>query len=496
MIDDEKRYQAMRSKDSRFDGWFFVAVRTTGIYCRPSCPAVTPKRENVRFYSSSAAAQTAGFRACKRCRPDATPGSPEWNVRADVVGRAMRLISDGVVDRTGVSGLAAELGYSERQLHRLLTAEMGAGPLALARAQRAQTTRILLEMTDLPMTEIAFASGFSSVRQFNETIRQVFARTPSEIRLRGGNQAGIRAVGSIRLRLPFRPPMDHVRLFRFLAARAVPGVEEFTDGKYRRVLSLPRSTGIVEVSPSDGQPYLWGRLWLDDLRDLGAAVQRCRCLLDLDADPQAVAETLGGCEVLAPLVAASPGLRSPGAVDAGELAVRALLGQQVSVASARTIAGRLTARYGKPLTTPNGGLTHVFPGPESLLAADPEDLPMPRSRRKALLGLAEALASGQLTLGPGTDREESEARLRALPGIGPWTASYIRMRALGDPDVFLPTDLGVRRALERLGRAAEPKDALALARSWHPWRSYALHHLWSVLSPLTDSQVAVAAAAQ
>ncbi|MGI5488832.1 AlkA N-terminal domain-containing protein [Microtetraspora malaysiensis] len=485
MIDDEKRYQAMRSKDSRFDGWFFVAVRTTGIYCRPSCPVVTPKRENVRFYSSAAAAQTAGFRACKRCRPDATPGSPEWNVRADVVGRAMRLISDGVVDRGGVSGLASQLGYSVRQLHRLLTEEMGAGPLALARAQRAQTTRVLLEMTDLPMAEVAFAVGFSSVRQFNDTIRQVFARTPSELRSRASNLGGSDVVGSIRLRLPFRPPLDHARLFRFLAARAVPGVEEFTDGAYRRVLSLPRSTAVVELSPSDEQPFLWARLWLGDLRDLGAAVQRCRRLLDLDADPQAVVETLSSCPLLAPRVTVSPGLRSPGAVDAAELAVRALLGQQVSVASARTIAGRLTAQYGKPLTAPSGGLTHAFPTSEALAAADPADLPMPQARRRALHALVDALASGRLAIGPGTDREESEAQLLALPGIGPWTAGYIRMRALGDPDVFLPTDLGVRRALERLGQPGAPDHALALARSWHPWRSYALHHLWSVLNPLT-----------
>ncbi|MFJ8437443.1 AlkA N-terminal domain-containing protein [Kitasatospora griseola] len=479
MIDDEKRYQAMRSKDSRFDGWFFVAVRTTGIYCRPSCPAVTPKRENVRFYSSAAAAQTAGFRACKRCRPDATPGSPEWNVRADVVGRAMRLISDGAVDRGGVSGLAGELGYSVRQLHRLLTEEMGAGPLALARAQRAHTTRVLLEMTDLPMAEVAFAAGFSSVRQFNDTIRQVFARTPSELRSRASSLGGSDVVGTIRLRLPFRPPLDHARLFGFLAARAVPGVEEFTGGAYRRVLSLPRSTAVVELSPSDGQPFLWARLWLDDLRDLGAAVQRCRRLLDLDADPQAVVETLSGCSLLGPRVAGSPGLRSPGAVDAAELAVRALLGQQVSVARARTSAGRLTARYGKPLTAPNGGLTHAFPTPEALAAADPADLPMPQ----ALHGLAEALASGRLAIGPGTDREENEEHLLTLPGIAPRTAGYIRMRALGDPDVFLPTDLGIRRALERLGEPGDPHHALALARRWRPWRSYALHHLWSVLTP-------------
>jgi len=489
-MDDDERYRATRSKDARFDGWFFVAVTSTGVYCRPSCPVVTPKRENVRFHPSAAAAQTSGFRACKRCRPDATPGSPEWNMRADVVGRAMRLIADGVVDRGGVGALAAEVGYSRRQLHRMLTAEVGAGPLALARAQRAQTARTLIEASELPMADIAFAAGFSSVRQFNDTMRQVFARTPSEIRSRSRSLPAGTASGFLRLRLPFRPPLDLSRLFRYLALRAVPGVEEYADGEYRRVLSLPHSTGMVALAPGDTDGHLWCRLWLDDLRDLGTAVRRCRRLLDLDADPDAVAESLGGCEVMAPLVAASPGMRSPGHVTPSELAVRALIGQQVSVAAARTIAGRLTARYGKPLTAPVDGLTHVFPAPEALLDADPADLPMPGARKRAFYALAEALASGRVDLGPGADREESEARLLELPGIGPWTASYIRMRALGDPDVFLPTDLGVHHALERLGHPGTVRAARALADTWRPWRSYALHHLWAVLDPLPGAEPA------
>ncbi|MFG3257433.1 AlkA N-terminal domain-containing protein [Streptomyces sp. NPDC048172] len=501
---DDERYEATRSKDARFDGWFYVAVTSTGIYCRPSCPVVTPKRENVRFYASAAAAQTSGFRACKRCRPEAVPGSPQWNTRADVTGRAMRLIADGVVDRGGVGALASAIGYSRRQLHRLLATEVGAGPLALARAQRAQTARTLIDSSELPLADVAFAAGFSSVRQFNETVRQVFACTPSQLRSRArdtgrdgdrdrsrGREHGS-APGPLRLRLAVRPPIDLARLFRFLAVRAVPGVEEYVEengnGEYRRVLALPHSTGAVALAPGDTGRYVWCRLRLDDIRDLGAAVQRCRRLLDLDADPQAVAASLGGCPVLAPLVRAAPGLRSPGHVTASELAVQALIGQQISLSAARTVAGRLTARYGEPLAAPVGGLTHVFPTPEALLDADPAALPMPGARKKAVHALAKALASGRVDLGPGADREESERRLLELPGIGPWTASYIRMRALGDPDVFMPTDLGVRHALERIGRpgSARPDSARAaaeLAGTWRPWRSYALHHLWSVLDP-------------
>jgi len=471
-MDDEQCYRACSSRDSRFDGWFFMGVTSTDIYCRPSCPAVKPKRENARFYPSAAAAQAAGFRACKRCRPDTSPGSPEWDVRADVVGRAMRLIADGLVDREGVGGLAGRLGYSDRQLNRLLMAEVGAGPLALARARRAQTARVLLETTELPIAQVAFAAGFASVRQFNDTVREVFGRTPSAVRGRSGAR-GLES-GEIRLRLPYRAPIALGHTLDFLGTRAVPGVEEYRDGSYRRVLALPHGVGTVELSP--GPSWVWCHLVLADLRDLGAAVQRCRRLLDLDADPVAVDEALsaGG---LAAMVRALPGIRSPGHVDPDELAVRAVLGQQVSVAAARTIAGRLSARYGRPLETPRGGLTHAFPTAAALAGADPLDLPMPGSRKRALLGLTGALASGTVRLDPGVDRREAEAALTALPGIGPWTASYIRLRALGDPDVFLPTDLGVKHALARMEQPS------VRAQTWSPWRSYALHHLWASLSP-------------
>ncbi len=478
-MDDDQRYLAVRSGDARFDGVFFIGVISTGIYCRPSCPALTPKRENTRFFPSAAAAQEAGFRACKRCRPDASPGSPEWNIRADIVGRSMRLIADGAVDREGVGGLAASVGYSERQLNRLLTAELGAGPLALARARRAQTARILVETTDLPMGDIAFAAGFSSIRQFNGTMREVFAHTPTELRARSAHRGDTVLPGMVDLRLPYRPPCDLRGLFGFLAARAVPGIEEYRSGVYRRVLRLPHGTGIAELSPGDGPGHVRCRLRLAQIRDLGTAVQRCRRLLDLDTDPHAVAEVLGADPLLAPVAARNPGLRAPGHVDPAELAVRAIIGQQVSVPAARTVAGRLVERYGKPLTAPSGGLTHTFPAPEALADASPQELPMPRGRARALIAVARAVAADDIDLGPGADRAECAARLRALPGIGPWTADYIRMRALGDPDVFLHTDLGIRRALERLGHPGDPRSAERAARAWSPWRSYANHHLWA-----------------
>ncbi|NGO69828.1 DNA-3-methyladenine glycosylase 2 family protein [Streptomyces boncukensis] len=496
----ESKYEAVRSRDARFDGVFFLGVRTTGIYCRPSCPAVTPKRENVRFYPTAAAAQGAGFRACRRCRPDAVPGSAEWNVRADLVGRAMRMIGDGVVDREGVAGLARRLGYSARQVQRQLTAELGAGPVALARAQRAHTARVLLQTTPLPVTEIAFASGFASVRQFNDTVREIYARTPSGLRAasaRGGHgTAGRREArcaaraeaGGVTLRLAYRGPYAARQVFDFLERRAIPGIEEMTGEPgaraYRRTLDLPYGTGLAEVAESEPdaeRAWLDCKLYLADLRDLTTAVQRVRRLFDLDADPYAVAETLGADPALGPLVARTPGLRSPGAADPHELAVRAVLGQQVTVGAARTLAGTLVAAYGKPLAAPTGALTHTFPDAGTLAGAPLTELGMPEARRTALRTIAAALADGAVVLDTGADRDETERALLALRGIGPWTAGYMRMRALGDPDVFLPGDAGVRHGLELTGAEASEAD------QWRPWRSYALHHLWHATARTAES---------
>ncbi|MEU8587637.1 AlkA N-terminal domain-containing protein [Streptomyces sp. NPDC048664] len=474
--DRDRCVRAVRSKDARFDGWFFTAVLTTRIYCRPSCPVVPPKPENMTFYPSAAACQQAGFRACKRCRPDASPGSPAWNERADLVARAMRLIADGVVDREGVPGLAARLGYSARQIERRLLAELGAGPLALARAQRAQTARLLIETTALPMAEIAFASGFSSIRAFNDTVREVFAFSPSE--LRGRRPPGtVAAPGVLSLRLPFRAPLNPDNLFGHLAATAVPGVEEWRDGAYRRTLRLPYGHGVVALTPC--ADHIACRLTLGDLRDLPVAISRCRRMLDLDADPVAVDDQLRTDPLLAPLVDKAPGRRVPRTVDEAEFAVRAVLGQQVSTAAARTHAARLVTAHGERIEDPEGGLTHLFPSPQALAALDPDTLAMPRTRRATFTTLVGRLADGSLHVGVESDWEESRSRLLALPGFGPWTVEVIAMRALGDPDAFLPTDLGIRRAARELGLPSTPAALTARAAAWRPWRAYAVQYLWA-----------------
>lgn len=476
--DTERCVRAVQSKDARFDGWFFTAVLTTRIYCRPSCPVVPPKPGNMTFYPSAAACQQAGFRACKRCRPDTSPGSPEWNQRADLTARAMRLIADGVVDREGVPGLAARLGYSTRQVERQLLAELGAGPLALARAQRAQTARLLIETTPLPMADIAFAAGFSSVRAFNDTVREVYALSPSDLRTRAPrNRPTPTTPGALSLRLPFRAPLNPDNLFGHLAATAVPGVEEWRDGAYRRTLRLPYGHGIVTLTPRPD--HIACRLTLSDLRDLTVAISRCRRLLDLDADPTAIDDQLRADPLLAPLVDKAPGRRVPRTVDEAEFAVRAVLGQQVSTAAARTHAARLVTAHGDPVDDPEGGLTHLFPSTGALAAVDPETLAMPRTRRTTFTTLVAHLADGSVNLGVESDWAETRARLLALPGFGPWTADVIAMRALGDPDAFLPTDLGIRRAAGELGLPSTPAALTARAAAWRPWRAYAVQYLWA-----------------
>ncbi|MEU5548704.1 AlkA N-terminal domain-containing protein [Micromonospora sp. NPDC047793] len=529
-LDFERCYRAVDSRDQRFDGWFYTGVTSTGIYCRPSCPAVTPKRRNVRFFPSSAAAQRAGLRACRRCRPDASPGSPEWDVRADVVGRAMRLIADGVVDRDGVPGLASRLGYTERHLHRMLRAELGAGPLALARAQRAQTARTLIETTGLGLAEIAFAAGFGSVRQFNDTVREVFGVPPSQLRSVRRSDAG--GAGTVTVRLAYRPPLHAAALLDFLAQRTLPGVDEVRDGAYRRGLRLPHGPGEAVLTPADG--YVVATLRLTDLRDLAPAVARCRHLFDLDADPVAVDQTLGADPALAGAVATEPGIRVPHAVDGFETVVRAIATQQVSLASARTTLTRLLAAIsdappdtgtlstGTPGTRTRGvggrpepgtraqagtkaeadrieagdgpgagdsgydddrlrerqGWLRGFPTAEEILRVPDAGFRMPVGRRETIRRVARAVVDGGLDLAPGGDRQETARRLTATSGIGPWTAGYLAMRALGDPDAFLPTDLAVRRGAAALGLPDDPTALDAYATAWRPWRSYAVIRLW------------------
>ncbi len=505
----EQRYRAIDARDARFDGQFFTAVSSTGIYCRPSCPARTPKRENVSFYLTSAAAHTAGYRACKRCLPEATPGSPEWNVRRDVAARAMRLIADGVVDREGTDALAARLGYTTRHLRRLLTDELGAGPVALARARRAQTARALLVGTDLPITDVALAAGFGSIRQFNDTMREVFDVRPSDLRAsaRGAGDCDPGAGAStvrLALVLPVRQPFDAPGLFSFLAARAVAGVEAADvsdDGRlrYARTLSLPHGPGAVDITAERSNNGDWEvRLHLEatDVADVGPAVSRVRRLFDLDADPVAVDAALSGDPQLAPLLQVTPGIRVPGAVDAHELLIRAVVGQQISVTRATDHLSRLVSIAGQQWASSIPGLNRLFPTAAQILEhvphpADDEPLDparplrLPRRSIKAVRECSRGMLDGNLEIHVGSDPEELRRVLEARPGIGPWTASYVSMRVVGDPDAWLPGDVALVAGARSIGilPPGQPKAAAhrALAehsKAWAPWRSHAVMHLW------------------
>jgi AraC family transcriptional regulator of adaptative response / DNA-3-methyladenine glycosylase II len=485
--DFETHYRAMESRDQRFDGRFVVAVTSTSVYCRPSCPSRTPLRVNVRFFRVPAAAEAAGFRACRRCRPDTGPSSPEWNTRGDLTARALRLIADGLVDREGVGGLARRLAVSERHLHRQLVAEVGVGPQTLAISRRAQAARLLVEANALPMADIAFAAGYSSVRQFNEGMRAVFGRPPGELRRASTAQRAPDGDGSLLLRLRYRLPLAAGPLLDWLGTRALPGVEAVDDGHYRRTLRLPRGVGHVtarfEPVPRGGrQGTAEIRLVLADLRDVTAAVQRCREILDLDADPALIGEVLLADPVTAPLASARPGLRVPGCADGFELAVRAVLGRQSSMTAAR----RLVSRFGEPYRSADPRLTYLFPAPETLAEAELEAIGLTPRRAATLRALAQAVSQQRLVLDRGADREESAAVLRALPGVGQWTTDYLAMRALGDPDAFPKHVLGEHVAARALGLPGDPPGLTQYAQRWRPWRSYAAMHLWASLPDSTS----------
>lgn len=493
ILDTHARMAAVRSRDARFDGFFYLGVHSTGIYCRPSCPARVPKESNMRFYPSAAAAQGAGYRACKRCRPDATAGSPAWHERGDLVARVMRLIADGVVDREGVTGLAAQVGYSERQVERLVSAELGAGPLALARAQRAQAARTLIETTALPMSEIAYAAGFASIRTFNDTVREVFAATPSELRARPRSSAERAddlapptsgAAHRICLRLPFRGPLHADSLFGHLAATLVPGVEQWLQAGFARSIRLENGPAAVHLRPQ--QDHVAATLWLHDLRDLTAAMQRSRRMLDLDADPLAADYHMAQDRGLAPLVRSRPGVRIPGSMDPSEMAIRVVLSQHISTRAASTLTARLVAALGDPLPRPLSqqgeawSIDRLFPQPAEIAGCDPAMLPgMPPTRLATLRGLCAGLADASLSLSPGADWAQVRSQLLAMPGIGPWTVEMIALRALGDPDAFPATDLGVRRTAARYGLPEREKELLKHSMQWQPWRGYVTQTLWA-----------------
>ncbi|WP_243400783.1 MULTISPECIES: AlkA N-terminal domain-containing protein [Isoptericola] len=494
-----ERYRAIAARDVRFDGQFFTAVRTTGIYCRPSCPARTPRQENVTFYLTSAAAHGAGYRACKRCLPEAAPGTPAWDLRGDLTARAMRLVADGVVDREGVDGLAARLGYSPRHVGRVLRKDLGAGPLTLARAHRAQTARTLLTSTALPVADVAFAAGFGSIRQLNDTVREIFATTPTELRARATGPAiavltdrtGDEPASRVRLQvtLPVREPFDAVGTVAYLGSRAVEGVETATvDGRqatYARTLLLPHGPGAVHVTAGAavGPGRVALRLELASLQDVATAVARVRRLLDLDADPVAVDAALGADPALAASVAATPGTRVPGAADPHELVVRAIVGQQISVAAASTHLGRLTAAAGTPYASGFDGLTRLFPTAAQVADDDGAHLALPARQRQTVTTTARALADGTLRVDVGADAEALRADLEARPGIGPWTSGYVALRVLGHPDTWLTGDVALRAGARALGLPDDHRALAERAASWAPWRSYAARHVWRAAAP-------------
>ncbi len=473
---------AVESRDARFDGWVIVGVTSTGIYCRPSCPTpVRPKRSNMAFFATPASAQAAGFRACKRCAPDAAPGSPEWNRRDDLVARAVRAVEDGVVDREGVDGLARRLNVSVRHLGRLLGSELGVGPLALARARRARAARVLIETTELPFSDIAFAAGFESIRQFNETVREVFALSPTE--LRGQRRRSVGPPDWISLRLALRRPYPVDQVWSWLDRHAVAGLEEVDGSVYRRSLRLDGGPGVVELEPADG--WIDARYRLSSLTDLPAAVQACRRMLDLDADPLVIDAALSADPALGPLVVAHPGLRSPGDVSAADATIRAVLHQQVSLSSARTSTARLLDRFGPRLEQPVGGVDRVFPSPAEWAELDPAELGLNRSRADTIVRVAAALADGSVDVSPVADRAAARAGLMRIKGVGAWTATIVALRGMADPDAFTVGDLAVIRAAARLGIE---DDLESVSRRWSPWRSYAMHHLWQAyVTPPADS---------
>ena len=498
-----QRYRAMQSRDARFDGQFIAGVHSTGIYCRPSCPAVAPKPSNVSFYLTAAAAHEAGLRACKRCLPDAVPGSPQWDLRDDLAARAMRLIADGVVERDGVPGLAARLGYTPRHLTRVLTAELGAGPLALSRAHRAQTARALLTATSLPVADVAFASGFGSIRQFNDTIREVYERSPLELRAtarlheRRPSRASVTADGAgaaagiVRLRLPARAPFDATGVFTWLATRALPGIEVAGADAYRRALRLPSGPALVGFTANrdDSAPAIDVEARLSSLADLPPLVARVRRLFDLDADAVAIDAALAGDPALAASVAATPGMRVPGCLDAHELVFRALIGQQVSVASARTALARLAPALGERLPIASVPIASVpiasgddphlmFPTADAIAEGGEAVLRGPSARIRTIVDVARRLATGDLVVAAERDREELRDDLLDVPGVGPWTAGYLAMRVTRAPDILLTSDLALRNGAAQLGLPATAKELDELGAGWAPWRSYASMHLW------------------
>jgi AraC family transcriptional regulator, regulatory protein of adaptative response / DNA-3-methyladenine glycosylase II len=475
-------YRAFRTRNARFDGRLYSGCRTTGIFCRPICPVRTPRRENMLFYPSAAAALAAGFRPCLRCRPEVAPGIAPWRGTFNTVARALALIDGGALDVAGVDGLAGRLGVGERQLRRLFGEHLGASPVAVAQTRRVLLAIQLLRETDLSMANVALAAGFGSIRRFNEVFRQLFRRSPGSLRHLPGSVVPAASSNDLVIRLPYRPPYDWPAIAAFLQARAIPGVEDVSASQYVRTIEIDRVHGVVALEPTD-RHALKVAIRFPRVASLPVIIERVRRIFDLAADPDGIDAHLAEDPALAPLVAARPGLRVPGAWDGFELAVRAVLGQQITVRAAVGLAGQLVHRYGEPLAESlrvATQLTHVFPRPERIATADLTTIGVPRPRARALSSLAAALAEDPHFLGAGRSLNEFVKRLASVPGIGRWTAQYIAMRELREPDAFPMGDIGLKRALARLDRrVATSRDMLDRSERWRPWRAYAAQHLWS-----------------
>lgn len=489
-MDDDACYRAIETRDRRFDGRLFVAVTTTGIYCRPFCPAPTPRRRNVRFFPTAAAAQEAGFRPCLRCRPETSPDLAFWRGSSNTVSRALGMIEAGALDDANVEALAERLGMGGRQLRRLFRHHLGASPVSIAQTRRTLLAKQLIQDTRLPMTEVAAAAGFGSIRRFNETFQRLYRRPPAALRRTGVTEEPAGATGAIAVRLGYRPPYDWDALVSFLRERAIPGIESVSSSRYARTIAIDGERGSLVVEPAGGN-CLRATVRLPNLKNLPTVIARVRRVFDLAADPVAIGLHLGRDPLLAPLVAARPGLRVPGAWDGFELAVRAILGQQVTVPAATRLAGKLVSSHGEELVDPaarDQGLTHVFPTPRQLARADLAAIGMPRARRVALSSLAAAVIADPLIFGPRRSLEDAVTQLQALAGIGEWTAQYIVMRELREPDAFPAADIGLMRAMADKGGKRPPADALlAQAEQWRPWRAYAALHLWASESHVPPS---------
>jgi len=486
-MDDDACYRAIETRDRRFDGRLFVAVTTTKIYCRPFCPAPTPRRDHVRFFRNAAAAQEAGFRPCLRCRPETSPELAFWRGSSGTVTRALGLIEAGALDDASVETLAGRLGMGERQLRRLFRQHLGASPISIAQTRRILLAKQLIHDTRLPMTEVALAAGFGSVRRFNETFQQLFKRPPNALRRMGGAEESVGTTGAVSVKLGYRPPYDWDAILAFLRARAIPGIEAVSNGRYARTIAIGDEQGVLVVEPAKGN-CLRATVRFADLRFLPAIIARVRRVFDLAADPVAIGAHLSQDPMLGPLVAARPGLRVPGAWDGFELAVRAVLGQQITVSAATRLAGKLVSSHGGEIVDPAAaelGLTHVFPTPRQLAGVDLAALGMPKARRTALSSLAASVVADPLIFGPRRSLEHAIAQLRSLPGIGEWTAQYIAMRELREPDAFPAADIGLMRAMSGgSGARPSPAELLAHAEQWRPWRAYAALHLWASEPPV------------